>query len=85
MGILDLVLDVDVLVEGKLAGERNIDNHPCTPHVQGPIETTFFEHIGTEDLRNNPMSALAHWILIWSRLDGQEKGLCGVFFRIWEK
>jgi hypothetical protein len=36
--VLDLVLNVDVLVKGKLSAKTDIDDHPSGPHVKGAIE-----------------------------------------------
>ena len=50
MSILDLVFDGHVLVERELAGQRDVDDDPGRPHVQGPVEPFLPKDVGVEDL-----------------------------------
>ena len=51
LGILDLVLNVDIFVEGELTREGDIDDDPRRPHVQGSVEPFLLQPLRVEDLR----------------------------------
>ena len=61
--VLDLVLNVNVLVEWELPGERHIDDHTRAPHVQRPVEAALFQHVGVENLGGDWVSDLTKMIL----------------------
>ena len=44
--VLDLLVDVLVLVEGECSGERDVDDDPSAPHVQGPVVALVTEDFG---------------------------------------
>ena len=45
-GVLYLFIDVFIFVEGKSPGERDVDDDPSAPHVQGPVVALVTEHLG---------------------------------------
>ena len=44
-GVLDLFVDVLVLIEGECSGERDVDDDPSAPHVQGPVVALVTQHL----------------------------------------
>ena len=47
-GVLYLFIDVFIFVEGKSPGERDVDDDPCAPHVEGPVVALVPEHLGSK-------------------------------------
>ena len=47
-GVLDLLVDVLVLVEGERARETHVDDHARRPHVQAPVVPLVAEHLGRQ-------------------------------------
>ena len=47
-GVLDLLIDVLVLVEGESAREAHVDDHARRPHVQAPVVPLVAEHLGRQ-------------------------------------
>ncbi len=45
-GVLpDLILNIHVLVKGKLSREWDVDDDPRAPHVEGAVEAALFQHV----------------------------------------
>ena len=47
-GVLDLLIDVLILVEGERAREAHIDDHTRRPHVQAPVVPLVAKHLGRQ-------------------------------------
>ena len=47
-GVLYLFIDVFIFVEGKSPGERDVDDDPRAPHVEGPVVSLVTEHLGSK-------------------------------------
>lgn len=48
-GVLDLIVDVLVFVEGKRSAETNVDDDPARPHVEGSIVSLVAQHFEREE------------------------------------
>ena len=47
-GVLDLFVDILVLIERECSRERDVDDDPRAPHVQGPVVALVTEHLGCQ-------------------------------------
>ena len=47
-GVLDLFVDILVLIERECSRERDIDDDPSAPHVEGPVVALVTQHLGSE-------------------------------------
>ena len=47
-GVLDLFVDILVLIERECSRERDIDDDPSAPHVEGPVVSLVTEHLGSK-------------------------------------
>ena len=47
-GVLDLFVDILVLIERECSRERDIDDDPGAPHVEGPVVALVPEHLGSK-------------------------------------
>ena len=45
-GVLYLFVDVLVLIERECSRERDVDDDPSAPHVQGPVVALVTQHLG---------------------------------------
>ena len=45
-GVLDLFVDILVLIERECSRERDVDDDPRAPHVQGPVVALVTQHLG---------------------------------------
>ena len=47
-GVLDLFVDILVLIERECSRERDVDDDPSAPHVEGPVVSLVTEHLGSK-------------------------------------
>ena len=47
-GVLYLFVDVLVLIERECSRERDVDDDPSAPHVEGPVVSLVTEHLGSK-------------------------------------
>ena len=47
-GVLDLLVDVFIFVEGERARQADVDDHPRGPHVQAAVVPFVAEHLWRE-------------------------------------
>ena len=47
-GVLYLFVDILVLIERECSRERDVDDDPSAPHVEGPVVALVTQHLGSE-------------------------------------
>ena len=47
-GVLYLFVDILVLIERECSRERDVDDDPSAPHVEGPVVALVPEHLGSK-------------------------------------
>ena len=47
-GVLYLFVDILVLIERECSRERDVDDDPRAPHVEGPVVALVPEHLGSK-------------------------------------